>query len=83
MKQELELTKEYARLATTTADALLSLKDAVSDMNETNILHVSTLKENTTAIANIERFWGKIVLILVIAIAILAGVEKFGKLIGL
>ena len=82
-KQELELVKEYAKLSSITAEALSGLKDAIKEMNDTNVLHTQTLKENTTAVGSIERFWGKIVLILVVAIAVLAGLEKFGKLLGL
>lgn len=82
-KQELELIKEYAKLSTITAEALSGLKDAIKDMNDTNVLHTQTLKENTNAIISIEKFWGKIVLILVVAVAVLAGLEKFGKLLGL
>lgn len=82
-KQELELVKEYAKLSSITAEALSGLKDAIKEMNDTNVLHTQTLKENSTAIGNIEKFWGKIVFILVVAIAVLAGLEKFGKLLGL
>ena len=77
------LVEEYARLSTQTSEALNGLKGAIKEMNDTNVLHTQKLGENTTAINNIEKFWGKIVFILTIAIAVLAGVEKLGKLLGL
>lgn len=78
-----KLEKEYIELANRTATALEGLQGAIKDMNDTNILHNSLLENNTKAISDIEKYWGRIVFILTIAIAILAGVEKIGKLLGI
>lgn len=65
------------------SEALEGLKGAIDKINDTNILHLNALQKNTEAILAIEKFWGKIVLILVTAISVLAGAEKvlglFGK----
>lgn len=85
-----KLEKEYIELGNRTAEALEGLQEAIRDMNDTNILHAKTLQANTQVIENntkavtdIEKFWGKIVFILTIAIAMLAGVEKIGQLLGI
>lgn len=77
------LIREYVMISTKTNEALTGLKDAIKEMNHTSVLHTQKLSENTVATKSIEKFWGRIVLILVVAITILAGVEKVGKLLGL
>ena len=83
MSVNASLEREYATLAQKTADALVGLQGAIKDINDTNVLHLQFQQEQIKAIGNIEKFWGRIVFILVIAVAILAGLEKFGKLLGL
>lgn len=78
-----DITKEYVALSTRTAEALEGLKSAIHDINETNILHKQSLQENTKAVQSIERFWGNIVKWLTIGMIILAGAEKFSKLLGI
>lgn len=84
-----KLEKEYTELATRTSIALEGLQKAIADINDTNILHVKalesntkTVENNTKVVQNIKDFWGKILFILVIAVVILAGVEKFSNLLG-
>ena len=79
----MELVKEYARLSTQVARGLEGIENAVVAINDTNVLHKTALEANTEAIKNIKSYWGLITKWLVIAVIILAGVEKAGKLFGL
>ena len=78
-----QLLSEYSRLSERVVDALTGVKEAIKDMNESNILHSEAIKANTQAIKNIDQRWGKILFFLVAALAILAGAEKVIKLLGM
>ncbi len=42
----------------------------------------ATLAVNTEALKNNEKYWGKIVWVMVVALCLLAGAEKIGQFIG-
>jgi len=76
MNMAKETLEQYKQLSEKTSVALDGLKDAIEKINDTNVLHMQMLKENTQAVNNITTFWGKIVMILISTVAILAGAEK-------
>lgn len=59
-----------------------SILTVAKEMSETNKCVAETLKNNTNAVASIEKFWGRIVIILVGVLSILAGVKSIGDVIG-
>ena len=77
------LSDEYDDSPNRIAKALEGIESAMHDINDTNILHLQAINNNTKAVENIEKYWGKIVFVLTIAIIALAGFEKIGKLLGL
>ena len=79
----IELIREYAELSTQVAKGLDRIGVAVEQINHTNILHKTALESNTEAIKNITSYWGTITRWLIIALIILAGVDKASKLLGL
>lgn len=83
------LDEHYRIVDERIAEALEGIKDAVEQINDTNVLHAQTLKDNTqalissnNAILNIKEYWGGIVKWLIIALIVLAGGEKVIKLLG-
>lgn len=76
MNMAKEPLEQYKELSEKTSVALDGLKNAIERINDTNVLHMQMLKENTQAVNNITTFWGKIVMILISTVAILAGAEK-------
>jgi hypothetical protein len=59
-----------------------SILKVAREMSETNKRVVEVLEKNTTAVAAIEKFWGRIVIILVSVLSILAGVKSIGDILG-
>ena len=51
-------------------------RQALEEINKTNQEIKVAIQMQATAITNIEKFWGKIVFILVVAVSLLAGAEK-------
>lgn len=52
------------------------LEAALSKLNDTNVLHMEVLRANTSAIDNIQKFWGRLLMMLAGAVVMLAGAEK-------
>jgi len=51
-------------------------RQALEEINKTNQEIKVAIQMQAMAITNIEKFWGKIVFILVVAVSLLAGAEK-------
>lgn len=84
------LDEHYRMVDESLAESLKGIKEAVKQINDTNILHVKNLDNNTQAIIamskailDIKEYWGTIVKWLIIALIVLAGGEKVVKLLGL
>ena len=68
-----ELIKHQYKVNLETRDMF---REALGKINETNQEIKVAIQLQAVAINNIEKFWGKIVLILVMAVSLLAGAEK-------
>ncbi len=64
-------------------ETLIAIKDNLNEIRKTHESINSILIKNTSAIESIEKYWGNIVKILVIAIAVLAGAEKVLKVLNI
>ena len=68
-----ELIKHQYKVNLETRDMF---REALGKINETNQEIKVAIQLQAVAINNIEKFWGKIVLILAMAVSLLAGAEK-------
>ena len=82
IQHQYEVNKENQTILHAIASTNDSILNVAKEMGETNKCVMKTLDANTSAVIAIERFWGRIVIILVAVISVLAGVKSVSEILG-
>ena len=82
VEYQYEMNDKNNKVLQEIAGSSSAMFEIAKEMREINKGIVDTLKQNTTGLLALEKFWGRIVMFLIGVLAILAGARGLGDLIA-